>query len=194
MLHDIGKLVLWVNFKKKYAAALLEAGDDAALLIVKREGDLCCSSRTRRLVGTTMAARLADGGCHFISPRSPRKIAGAFPLVKIVFLANMLSREDTGNGEKVLEVARALFDMDDTQVRDIWTVHGMKWPMWPGPWEFRQSAGNRNGPRRPNHQKHLKNPKHGQETDPSQKRLKPPFKTPVSHVRYPSKPAESRVP
>ncbi len=119
MLHDIGKLVLWVNFKKKYAAALLEAGDDAALLMSKeREIGAAHHELGAWLVRQWRLDSLMADAILYHHDHLER-IAGAFPLVKIVFLANMLSREDTGNGEKVLEVARALFDMDDTQVRDI---------------------------------------------------------------------------
>jgi signal transduction histidine kinase/HD-like signal output (HDOD) protein len=119
MLHDIGKLVLWVNFKQKYAEALRDAGDDAALLITK-ESEI---GATHHELGAWIVQQwrlnslMADA--IFYHHDALERVAEALPLVKIVYLANIFSGLDNGNEEKSRTAARALFDFTDEQIGDI---------------------------------------------------------------------------
>lgn len=119
MLHDIGKLVLWVNFKEQYAAALLEAGNDTKLLMSKEtEIGAAHHELGAWLVRQWRLDSLMADAILYHHDRYDR-IAEAFPLVKIVFLANILSKENAEDQETTLTAARSLFGLDADQVRDI---------------------------------------------------------------------------
>jgi signal transduction histidine kinase/HD-like signal output (HDOD) protein len=119
MLHDIGKLVLWVNFKDKYTEALREAGDDSNLLIMK-ESEI---GATHHELGAWMVQQwqlnslMADA--IFYHHDALERVAEALPLVKIVYLANVFSRLDNGDQAEMRTAARALFDLTDEQIHDI---------------------------------------------------------------------------
>ncbi len=119
MLHDIGKLVLWVNFKKKYARALQEAGDDTDLLISK-EMEIGASHHE---LGAWMVRqwRLKSlmGDAIYYHHDELERIANSLPLVKIVYLANLFSRPENGNEEKIRTAAQTLFNFNADQVDDI---------------------------------------------------------------------------
>lgn len=121
MLHDIGKLVLWVNFKEKYANILLEAGQDSDLLITK-ENEIGASHHE---LGAWMVQQwrlnslMADAILYHHD--TLERVSEALPLVKIVYLANTLSKIDDEDENKVRDTARALFNFEDKEVRDILT-------------------------------------------------------------------------
>ena len=119
MLHDIGKLVLWVNFKAKYADALQEAGEDTDQLIL-REKEIGAAHHE---LGAWMVRQwhldslMADAIFYHHDPLE--RVAEALPLVKIVYLANIFSGRN-GDGEETGQAAaRILFGFDTDQLQDI---------------------------------------------------------------------------
>lgn len=119
MLHDIGKLVLWVNYKRKYAEALLEAGEDIDLLITK-EMEIGAAHHE---LGAWMVRQwrlnslMADA--IYYHHDELLRVADALPLVKIIYLANILSRVEDPGGEAVQLAARTLFNFSENQIAEI---------------------------------------------------------------------------
>ena len=119
LLHDIGKLILSVNFAKTYSAILKEANHRPAPLL-----------NQERLMGTTHA----EVGAWLIRQWQPnslmadavlyhheetQRVSDAFPIVKIVYVANALCQVHPEDLQTGLNVADALFRFSPAQVERI---------------------------------------------------------------------------
>jgi signal transduction histidine kinase/HD-like signal output (HDOD) protein len=119
LLHDIGKLVLWVNFKKDYAEILKCSGNDADLLIA---GETAIGA-THYEVGAWLVRHwnldsfMADAILYHHEP--PERISNAFPLVKIVYVANALSKQQVEKPEDAPAIAKTVFGFSRSQVEEL---------------------------------------------------------------------------
>lgn len=119
LLHDIGKLVLWVNFKKDYAEILKRSGSNADLLIAGEKE----IGATHYEVGAWLVRHwnldsfMADAILYHHEP--PERISGAFPLVKIVYVANTLSKRQAENPEIRLGIAKTVFGFSRSQTEEL---------------------------------------------------------------------------
>lgn len=92
LLHDIGKLVLWTNFRKEYQTVLEEAENDPVRLLAG-ETNL---GAPHHEVGAWLVNQwklnsfMADAVLYHHS--APEEVVEALPLVKITYAANLLSR------------------------------------------------------------------------------------------------------
>jgi len=91
LLHDIGKLLLWVNFRKEYTALLHEAKDDPGQFIIgeMKLGAAHNEVGARLIRQWEMSSFMADA-IHYHHDH-PGRIKEALPLIKIVYVANVLS-------------------------------------------------------------------------------------------------------
>jgi len=114
LLHDIGKLVLWVNFPKEYAEILrsYRSKPDLFLAGETRLGATHCEVGAWMINRWNLQSFMADAVLYHHEP--VHRILDAFPLVKVVFVANALCSEtveDTGAkfkaAEEVLGFARS---------------------------------------------------------------------------------------
>ena len=92
LLHDIGRLVLWVNFRKEYGALLKEYVDRPDLLLAgeMRLGLNHCEVGAWLLQRWNLQSFVSDAVLYHHEP--VERIMGAFSLVKIIFAANTLSQ------------------------------------------------------------------------------------------------------
>ncbi len=106
LLHDIGKLVLWVNFSEKYTE-LIKKHENRPTMLAAGEDRL---GATHSQIGAWLLDRwkfqsfVADSALYHHEPLE--RIAHALPLVQIVYTANKLSGatvDGRGNGIKVAE-------------------------------------------------------------------------------------------
>ncbi len=116
LLHDIGKLIFWQYFPEEYGKILSEVGTDPIRLIA-RETDL---GATHAELGAWLIRRwqldpfLADAVAFH--HETPEEIESAFPLVKIVYVANLMSRHAVGNDTaEGAAVAKNAFGFSDAQ-------------------------------------------------------------------------------
>jgi putative nucleotidyltransferase with HDIG domain len=92
LLHDIGKLVLWANFKEDYGAVLTEAQDDPVRILA---GESAIGAPHQE-VGAWLARQwqlnsfMADAIFYHHNPQD--QVAEALPLVRIIHAANVMSR------------------------------------------------------------------------------------------------------
>ncbi|OPX37347.1 MAG: hypothetical protein B1H13_12965 [Desulfobacteraceae bacterium 4484_190.3] len=95
LLHDIGRLVLWVNFRKEYGALLKEYVDRPDLLLAgeMRLGLNHCEVGAWLLQRWNLQSFVSDAVLYHHEP--VERIMGAFSLVKIIFAANTLSQGPT---------------------------------------------------------------------------------------------------
>ncbi len=94
LLHDIGKLALLVNFPEEYPGILRSSSNRTDLLLEgeKRLGGTHCEVGSWMLDQWKMKSFIADAVLYHHEPL--KKILDASPLVKITFVANILSSEN----------------------------------------------------------------------------------------------------
>lgn len=97
LLHDIGKALLWIHFRKSYDALLESSGHDKGLMLA---GEARLGA-THAEVGAWLLDRWQLGSsisdCVRYHHETPDRIAQAFPLVQTIHAANLLC-QDTEDG------------------------------------------------------------------------------------------------
>jgi HD-like signal output (HDOD) protein/signal transduction histidine kinase len=119
ILHDVGRMVLWANFPEEYGKVLKTAGNQSELLL---EGELKmgishCEVGSWLLNRWGLDAFTIDAVRNHHEPLD--RIRSAFPLVKIVYAANILSSdlpESDFSGHKVI---RELFGISFTDITEM---------------------------------------------------------------------------
>jgi signal transduction histidine kinase/HD-like signal output (HDOD) protein len=93
LLHDIGKVVLWVNFTKPYASLLETAGNDSDRLLAGEAhmGATHADVGAWLLDGWQLDPSIAD--CVRYHHEPPDRIAHAFGMVQVVHVANLLCQD-----------------------------------------------------------------------------------------------------
>lgn len=128
LFHDIGKLVLWVNFTEEYTKALQATRSNPALLLdsEKRIGASHNEIGAWLINSWALQSFIADAVLYHHEPKY--RIVDALPLVKIVYVANILSsgidrdRSDAfGIAKEVLGLEHSVLDtivsLSDKKVR-----------------------------------------------------------------------------
>ena len=116
LLHDIGKLVLWVNFSEKYTA-LIKKYVNRPEMLTAAESQL---GATHSQIGAWLLDRwkfqsfVADSALYHHEPLE--RIAHALPLVQIVYTADKLAGQTVEGREEGLRVAEKLHGFSQQQV------------------------------------------------------------------------------
>jgi signal transduction histidine kinase/HD-like signal output (HDOD) protein len=119
ILHDVGRMVLWVNFPEEYGKVLKAAGNQSELLL---EGELKMGI-THSDVGSWLLNRwgldafTVDAVRYHHEPLE--RIHNAFPLVKIVYAANLLSSDIPESDFSRYKVIRELFGISFTDITEM---------------------------------------------------------------------------
>ena len=113
LLHDIGRLVLWVNFPEQYGELLETYKDQQHLLITGelRLGATHCEVGAWLFNRWKLQPLMADSVLYHHEPEY--RILNALPLVQIVYVANALCREPVQEG---LKVAKEILGFRDNDV------------------------------------------------------------------------------
>ena len=119
LLHDIGRLVLWVNYPKEYAGLLKEHGDRPDLLLAGeiRLGITHCEIGAWLLDRWNLQSFMVDAVLYHHQPTD--KISNALPLVQIISVANALARTNIPDHEDVLGIAEKLCGISPLQIDEI---------------------------------------------------------------------------
>ena len=121
LLHDIGKVILWVNFRETYETVLDQCGDDTDLLLA-REAHM---GATHAEVGAWLLDRwklepsIVD--CVRYHHEKTERITHAFAMVQIIHVANLLCKDNADEINDGLSTAYRLFDLDDSRCQDLMT-------------------------------------------------------------------------
>ena len=119
LLHDIAKLIFWTHFPEEYGRLLSESGTDSEQMIA---GEIRLGA-SHAEVGAWLARKwnldplMADAVCYH--HESVEEIVDAFPLVKIVFLANVLSQGTSEQSAQGVAIARSVFGWSPSVVDEI---------------------------------------------------------------------------
>jgi len=122
LFHDIGKLVLWVNFPKEYAEVLqlYRAKPDLLLESETRLGGTHCKVGAWMINRWNMQSFVADAVLYH--HESAHRILDALPLVKVVFVANALCSEAVEDTDAKFESAENVFGFARSEVEELTSV------------------------------------------------------------------------
>ena len=118
ILHDVGRLVLWVNFPDEYGRVLQAARNRSETLLEGERG----MGITHTEVGSWLLTRwgldafTADAARYHHEPLE--RIHNAFPLIKIIYAANILSDMPESDFSRY-KVIRELFGIGFTDITDM---------------------------------------------------------------------------
>lgn len=122
LLHDIGKLLLWMAFPGKYAPLLLKGvrchGARLSFLEEEKLQVNHCEAGAWFCEQWGLPSFLADAIRYHHHPT--QDVAQALPLTKIISLADLLSHSDHSNQEAAA-VAKLYFDLSPKQTKNIFT-------------------------------------------------------------------------
>jgi HD-like signal output (HDOD) protein/signal transduction histidine kinase len=121
LLHDIGKLLLWMAFPGKYAPLLLKGvrchNSRLAFLEEEKLHVNHCSAGAWLCEQWRLPTLLADALRYHHHPLE--EVEQALPLTRIACLADLLSHSSTA-GQDCLDAASRLFNLSSAQVRDLY--------------------------------------------------------------------------
>ncbi|MGE5790572.1 MAG: HDOD domain-containing protein [Syntrophaceae bacterium] len=118
ILHDVGRLVLWVNFPDEYGKVLQAARNQSQTLL---EGELRMGI-THTEAGSWLLTRwgldafTADAARYHHEPLE--RIHNAFPLIKIIYASNLLSDMPESDFSRY-KVIRELFGISFTDITEM---------------------------------------------------------------------------
>ncbi len=118
LLHDIGRLVLVSTFPVKHKSIVFETEDIQNEWWVEQQllGVSHCEVGAWLVQNWKLSPLVADAIQYHHSPL--QEVLEAFPLVKIVYLANVM-REQGGDINQCLEAGRLLFDLENSALEAI---------------------------------------------------------------------------
>ena len=116
LLHDIGKLVLWVNFPEQCGELMEEHKDQPESLLADETGLGASHSEVGAwlLEHWNLQSFMVDSVLYHHEPES--RISAAFPLVQIVYVANILGREPAHEQEKALKTAKEILGIEEPEL------------------------------------------------------------------------------
>jgi len=119
LLHDIGKLVLWVNFSKEYSEILQSHRGEPDLLLAgeMRLGATHCEVGAWMINRWNLQSFMADAVLYHHEP--VHRILDALPLVKIVFVANTLCSEAIEDTDAKFKAAEEVFEFTRSEVEEL---------------------------------------------------------------------------
>ena len=118
MLHDIGRLILVSTFPKEHESFVFETDLVQNELWAEKQviGVTHCEAGAWLVHDWKLTSLIADAIRYHHEPLE--QIKEAFPLVKIVYVANLL-RENNHDHERNCEAAELLLDLDSTDLKNI---------------------------------------------------------------------------
>lgn len=126
MLHDIGKIILWLNFPENYSATSTEISQkqdcnhDSFFEIEARIGFNHAEIGALILDKWNFQSFITDSIRYHHHPFN--QIVNAFPLVKLIYAADALSNYPGYKTEECLEIVREFFGFTRTAIEELLNV------------------------------------------------------------------------
>lgn len=121
LLHDIGRMVLWVNYPKEYSELLAKYNGRSDLLLAGeiKYGITHCELGAWLLHRWKLQSFMVDAVLYH--HESPDKIRSAFALVQIIYLANALSMKPVMElqGISPYQLAKELWGLENSQIDEM---------------------------------------------------------------------------
>ncbi|MGB3211004.1 MAG: HDOD domain-containing protein [Desulforhopalus sp.] len=118
LLHDIGRLILITTFPEEHETILTKTEDRKNTLWAESQllGVTHCEAGAWLMEKWQLNPMMADAIRYHHEPLD--KVQEAFPLVKIIYLANFLN-ENIDDSEKKYEISNLLMGLNENDVQDI---------------------------------------------------------------------------
>ncbi len=119
LLHNIGKLLLWINFPKEYMSILplIESQTDECNAEKRQIGITHCEAGCWLIKHWKLNSLMADAVLYHHEPLA--RVKDGFPLVKITSLAHKLSRMNTEDQTSIFATGQELLGLDSKQMNTI---------------------------------------------------------------------------
>ena len=119
LMHDIGRLVLWVNFRKQYRGLLELYGSRPDLLLAGeiRLGATHCEVGAWLLEKWNLPSFMVDAVLYH--HETVDRIRDSLPLVQIIYVANALCHEPIEGGESPEQLAKDLLGLSESFVQNL---------------------------------------------------------------------------
>lgn len=119
LLHNIGKLLLWINFPKEYLSILplIENQIDECNAEKQQIGITHCEAGSWLIKHWKLNSFMADAVHYHHEPLARVKIG--FPLIKITFLAHKLSKMNSEDQPSIFAIGQELLGLDSKQMNTI---------------------------------------------------------------------------
>jgi signal transduction histidine kinase/HD-like signal output (HDOD) protein len=119
LLHDIGKLILWVNYPKEYTDLFEKHKDRPDLLLAGeiRLGVTHCEIGAWLIHRWNLQSFLSDAVLYHHEPTE--KVLNAFSLVQIVYVSNALSQMPVQGQDKGNAIAEDIYGFPPSQVEEL---------------------------------------------------------------------------
>ena len=119
LVHDIGRLVLWLNFKKQYHGLLELYGTRPDLLLAgeMRLGATHCEVGAWLLEKWNLPSFMVDAALYHHEPIG--RIRNALPLVQIIYVANALSRDPTDTQDEPERLPQDIFGLPESHTQSL---------------------------------------------------------------------------
>lgn len=119
LLHNIGKLLLWINFPKEYLSILplIESQIDECKAEKEQIGITHCEAGSWLIKHWKLNSFMADAVHYHHEPLARVKIG--FPLVKITCLAHKLSKMNSEDQTSIFAIGQELLGLDSKQMNTI---------------------------------------------------------------------------
>ena len=119
LLHDIGRLVLWVNLPEEYADILKSSKDQPELILAgeARHGATHCEVGAWLINRWDLQSFMADAVLYH--HESVDRIHNALPLVKIIYVANTLCPETDKEEPVKFGIAESIFRFEIPEAQGI---------------------------------------------------------------------------
>ena len=119
LMHDIGRLVLWVNFRKQYRGLLELYGRRPDLLLAGeiRLGATHCEVGAWLLDKWNLPSFMVDAVLYHHDPVD--RVRDSLPLVQIIYVANALCQESAEARQAPEELAKDLLGFSDPLIQNL---------------------------------------------------------------------------
>lgn len=119
LLHDIGKLVIWVNFPQEYAEILKSSKNQPDLILAgeARHGATHCEVGAWLINRWNLQSFIADALLYH--HESVDRIHDALPLVKIIYIANILCPEIDKEEAVKYKIAESILGITIPETKEI---------------------------------------------------------------------------
>lgn len=119
MLHNVGQLVLWLNFPKEYASVVVAERDEAQLIALEEKHLGTTHSEVGAWLVNSWELQSFMSDAVLYHHDSLERVLDAHPLVKIIYVANAMSLDALVESGEASAIAQRVFGIEVSDVDDL---------------------------------------------------------------------------
>lgn len=119
MLHNVGQLVLWLNFPKEYASVVVAERDEAQLIALEEKHLGTTHSEVGAWLVSNWELQSFISDAVLYHHDSLERVLDAHQLVKIVYVANAMSLDKLVENGEASAIAQRVFGLEASDVDEL---------------------------------------------------------------------------